>query len=640
MTNSYIELRRIILAISIILPGLLAFSADFTEKQKAIIYNEAIKTLKNYEVLTNQMADEVVDMVELNKTSQKLVDLFVSRKAIVYNDLDPSHKLSEAYEMETYLANMLLWYPDGMKITLDFENIKAGNIISHGNDIYTVDIMTTKRINGNYLNQQTNKETEELLFRIAFFQQNNNFENYRIAGVRSSKAKAVANDSKILAEVKSVGFSDKDMQLIKDQTRFLLNDYINFLNLLTDPKESSEDKSFYSISFMGLFKDSTLSVANDIEPDPQNRWITISEYQKNLMASYPEGIRNLGMNIDSAEYGKVIPEGNENYYINGYIDKFFSGKYQNKTVFRDNSKYDFKVSFQRDENTFKNFKLASIDKFGVNLYNQTAADATQELPQKPITSLKRKGLYLGFAIDGGVANFTDPNLTQSPIVNWSVEGKNALKLEATASFYFLNRLGLSMGVGYSKYTASTNLTGDFRNTSYSTDSNNELFLKNVNSAYDSLLSFNYLSVPVSFVFHSNGNTEKWGVYGEVGLINSFKISSDYKTTGNFGTSGYYEQYPVGMQILNQPELGYINRSNINTTGKSNVASYNLAFKTFLGVSYPINYFTTAFIGPEITWNLSNISVAKENTDVFGTVSPSKSVGLSKYGIKFGVSYKF
>ena len=633
-------MQRILFTIGLLALGGYAFSSDFSDKQKAIIYNEAIKSLKSYQLYTNQMADQVVDLTELNKTSQKLIDLFVSRKAIIYNDLDPAHKLSEAYELETYVANMLLWYPDGMKINLDFANIKAGNIISHGNDIYTVDVMTTKKIDGNYLNQQKNTQTEELLFRIAFFEKNNSFENYRIAGVRSSKATVLADDSRTLAEVKSITFSEKDMQLIKDQTKSLLNDYINFLNLLTDPKETTEDKSFYSISFMGLFKDSTLKVANDIEPDPLNRWVSVADYQKNLVASYPEGIRNIGMNIDSAQYGKVIPEGKEKYYINGYIDKFFSGKYQAKTVFRDNSKYDFKVSFERNENTFTNFKLASIDKFGVNLYNQTAATATQELPNLPITTLKRSGLYIGISMGGGLTNFSDPNLTDNSILNWSIKGKSAMNAEITATWYLYNRVGFSTGVGYRKYTANTNLSGTFRNNAYFIDRNNEQYLKIVTANYDSLLTFSYISVPITITIHSNANPEKIGVYTEIGVITSFNMNSNYKTTGDFETSGYYEQYPAGMQIIKAPELDFVSRTNISSSGSSKVAGYSIALRASIGITYPINYFTTAFIGPEISWSTGNVSSAKKSTDAFGTTTSAKSVAISNYGVKFGISYKF
>ena len=639
MTQPRLFMRKTLLILFIMLMGGFAFSADFNEKQKAIIYNEAIKILKNYEQYSNQMADAVVNVDELNKLSQKLIDQFVSRKAIIYNDLDPTHKLSEAYELETYVANILLWYPDGMKINLDFQNLKAGNIISHGNDIYTVDILTSKRINGNYLNKQTNSNTELLLYRIAFFQKGGNFESYKIAGVRSSKATTIADDTKILAEVKSVEFSEKDMALIKEQTKALLNDYINFINLITDPKETSEDKVYYRYSFLGLFKDSTLKVANDIEPNPTNRWLSVTDYQNKLTTSYPEGIRNVGVNVDSAQYGKVIPEGNEHYYINGYIDKYFSGKYVDKTVFRDNSTYDFKVSFEKDENTFKNFRLASIDKFGLNLYSQTV-NAQQELPQQSITSLQRSGLFIGLSVGGGVTSYDNPNLSSNPILSWSTTGKVAFDVAADATLYLTNRVGIRSGIGYARYSANTSLNGNFRNTEYFTDVNGDSYLKDVAAAYDSLLTFSYISIPLTVVIHSNSDPEKWGFYGEVGLLASFNVGATYHSTGSLSTSGYYEQNPIGMQIVSAPEFGFSTRTNIDSKGDVKSSSIHLAVKASFGVTYPINYFTTVYAGPEMVMGISNISKDSKATNAFGTTSDAKKVGISKYGVKFGITYKF
>lgn len=632
---------KIILIFGFLASGFVAKSDEFSEKQKAIIYNEAIKILKNYQDYSNHMADAVTNIDELNKLSQRLIDQFVSRKAIIYNDLDPAHKLSEAYELETYVANILLWYPDGMKIYLDFDNLRAGNIISHGNDIYTVDILTSKKIDGNYLNKQQNTNSEELLYRIAFFKKANGFDNYKIAGVRSTKATAVADDSKLLAEVKSVSFSDKDMQLIKDQTKSLLNDYINFLNLMTDPKETEEDKFFYKVSFVGLFKDSTLNVANDIEPDPQSRWISIADYQKKIIASYPEGIRNIGLNIDSAEYGKVVADGKEKFYINGYIDKFFSGKYLSKNVFRDNSKYDFKVSFERDENTFKNFKLTSIDKFGVNLY-QTTANTPQELPQKPITRLKRNGIYVGLSAGGGLTKLNDPNMTGNTTLPWKLQGKSAVNIEAFATWYLLNRIGLKLGVEYSKYSVNTNLTGEFQNNTLFVDVNDLSYYKQVKASYDSLFTYNTLSIPISIVLHSNSNPEKWGLYLDFGMIVSKNLNSKYKTTGSMETLGYYpyETDPLLQLIENAPEYGFVKRTNINNSGTNKTPNLFFSMKASLGISYPINYFTTIHIGSEFIWDISSIMKDKTYTDAYGATSSAKKVGLSKYGIKFGISYKF
>jgi len=388
---------------------------------------------------------------------------------------------------------------------------------------------------------------------------------------------------------------------------------------------------------MGLFKDSTLSVANDIEPNPKNRWITLSEYKRNLKLAYPDGIKNLGMNIDSAEYGKVIPEGSEKFYINGYIDKFFSGKYMSKTVFRDNSKYDFKVSFERDDNTFKNFKLASVDKFGVNLYNQNGVAV--ELPQNRITTLKRNGLYLGLSMGGGVTKVSDPNLTGNSILSWEANGKSAMNIGAKATWYLSNRLGVAVGLGYSRSSANASLTGSFQNSIYSTDVNNDQYLKNVIAAYDSLLNFSYFSVPISAIFHSNSNPEQWGFYAEAGVVASFDLNSSYQTTGNFATSGTYVHNGI-ESIVTDPYFGFVNRSNINSTGKSSISGLGISVQASFGITYPLNYFTTLYFGPEVSWSLSSITNASNFTDAFGVTNAAKRVAISKYGVKFGVSYKF
>lgn len=615
------------------------FAADFSEKQRTIIYNEAIKMLKTYQELNNQMADAVLDMDEMNKSSQKLIDLFVNRKAIIFNDLDPNKRMSEVFELETYVSNLLLWYPDGMKFTIDFETLKAGNIICHGEDIYTVDLMTTKKNNGNYLNRQENKLSEELLYRIAFFLKDNSFKSFKIAGVRSSKSATKTNDNHLLAEVKSVEFTENEMSLIKDQTKALMNDYINFINLLADPDEVPEDKGYYKISFLGLFKDSTLKVANDIEPEPQVRWISVADYQKNLVESYPEGIRNLGLNIDSAEYSKVIPEGENRYYINGYIDKYFSGKYQNKTVYRDNAKYDFKVSFEKDENTFKNFKLASIDKFGVNLYEQTNT-SSQELPTQAITTLKREGLYVGISLSGGIGKVSYPDLLDDEILSWAIQNKTSFTVQANAVWYFHNQMAVNAGLGFSRLGYLSTLKGDFQNSVYFTDVNEETYLKNISAGYDSLVNFNYLTIPITFMYHTNKTPETWGFYGELGLVTSILVSAKYETTGNLSTSGYYEQYPESMQTINLPELGFVNRPNIDVQGKANVKTIHLAATVSFGVTYPLDYFTSLYVGPEMVFGLTDISKNSDFIDAFGNKSSTQKIGISRFGVKFGISYKF
>jgi len=634
-------MNKLFLLISFTIIASVVFATEFTDKQKAIIYNEAIKTLTTFQDLNNQLADAVVDLDETNKISQKIIEQFVNRKSLVYNDLDPQKRMSEFFELETYMTNLILWYPDGMKMTLDFKNIKAGNIMSHENDIYTVDLMTTKANNGNYLNRQQNELKTELLYRLAFFKQGNAFMNFKIAGVRSTTSKGGNNSNSILAEVKSVAFSEKDMLLIKDQSKSLINDYINFLNLLADPNETTEDKGYYRISFMSLFKDSTLKLANDIEPKPEEQWISVADYQQKFVLSYPDGVKNLGVNLDSAEYGKVIPEGNEKFYINGYIDKYFSGKYQSKIVYRDNSRYDFKISFERDENTFKNFKLASIDKFGVNLYESDNADENEELPSLSIEPISRTGFLYGLEFVFGKAQYKDLNLTKNEVLNWAVENKSNYAIKLQGSWYYNGYIGINGALGYSHSSIQTSLNGTYQNTTLSYDKkNNTPHIKIIDASIDSSLYFNYLDIPITLILHSDPSPEKWSVFAEIGLNTGILLKSNYQITGQYQTSGYYEQYIPAMQYINDTAWGFINRPQINTKQKNPVKSINISLVTAIGISYPLDYFTTVFMGMQYNKGLNNISISDTYTDYLGNILSDEKRKLSNFGFKFGMRYKF
>jgi hypothetical protein len=162
-------------------------AVEFSEKEKAVIYTNAVKVLQNYQTVINQMGEFVVNDIEKAKSSSEgFLELFVNRQVLLYNDLDPSHKLSEFYEAETYASNVLLWYPDGLSITLDIANARVSDIMDHGELVYSLDLMVKKTMNGNYMNETMNKNTEELTFRVAFGVDNKSPNNFRIVGVRNA----------------------------------------------------------------------------------------------------------------------------------------------------------------------------------------------------------------------------------------------------------------------------------------------------------------------------------------------------------------------------------------------------------------------------------------------------------------------
>ena len=89
------------------------------------------------------MGEYVVNDIEKAKSSaESFLELFVNRQVLIYNDLDPAHKLSEFYEAETYSSNIILWYPDGLSIQLDLGNAKVSDIMTHEENVYSIDILS------------------------------------------------------------------------------------------------------------------------------------------------------------------------------------------------------------------------------------------------------------------------------------------------------------------------------------------------------------------------------------------------------------------------------------------------------------------------------------------------------------------
>ena len=75
-------------------------------------------------------------------------------------------------------------------------------------------------------------------------------------------------------------------------------------------------------------------------------------------------------------------------------------------------------------------------------------------------------------------------------------------------------------------------------------------------------------------------------------------------------------------------------------GKSDLSNFYIALRASCGISYPVNCFTSIYIGPEVIISLNSVLKAKEFTDAFGSTSAAKNVVISKYGLKFGLTYKF
>ena len=217
-------------------------TAVFSKRELSVIHLGAMEKLTGYEDVINQIGDATVDNPSLTKgLSDQFLELFVSRQVMLYNDLDPEHNLSAFYESETYINNLLLWYPDGIDVNMNLSNAMAGDILSHGNDVYSLDFKLEKKISGNYMNEKLNLNLENLLFRVAFNQAGSDFRNFRIVGIRSVESGVMPDYERSLEEVNSQELSESEAYTISEGIGALVDDYKNYILLLGSTEETEED---------------------------------------------------------------------------------------------------------------------------------------------------------------------------------------------------------------------------------------------------------------------------------------------------------------------------------------------------------------------------------------------------------------
>jgi hypothetical protein len=617
---------------------------EFSAKEKSIIYTNAIQVLQNYQTIVNQMGVYLVNNIEKAKSSsESFLELFVNRQVLIYNDLDPAHKLSEFYEAETYSANIILWYHDGLSIQLDLENAKVSEIMMHEENVYSIDILVKKSINGNYLNQTVNKNVEELTFRIAFGLENKSLSNFKIVGVRNASSNYIVDYSQTLKEVNSIEFNADDMTKIHGELKSVLIDYSNFMSLIGDPQESSEDKEFYKTSFLKLFQTTDVKIYNDINPEPQTSLISVNDYLADFITFYPSGIKNLSINSDSAKFGNVMKGDDGKYYTYVNADKFFSGNYKGKEVFRKMFPLVFKISFKASGKTFTDFTINSIDISSVNFYQASAGTADNKKPEIIIKPVTRKGLSITFIASFGQTQIKSKDITSLTVANaqhsWNVSPKYGYLAALGVNYFFTDNIALKSGIEFSKYSEKYNLNGSFTNNVLSTDINSSPYYKQIDANIDSVVNINFLTIPVLINFVS-GKPGRFGFYAEAGTKISIPVSASYSSKGSFKTSGNYPSNPSVIQHLDLPELGFYDREGTINKGEIDLTSVNFSIYSSVGINIPLGYYSFISLGPEMNLGLTDIlSDKKKYVDIFGKSYVHQATKIMNFGFRISLTYK-
>lgn len=617
-------------------------TSEFSPKELAVINTKAINLLQKYELLINQIGHSIpIDVNEAKSSSESFIELFVNRKVLVYNDLDPSHQLSEFYEAETFASNLILWYPDGLSVLLNYTNAKTTPIRQHDANIFSIDIAIEKKIDGNYLNKQNNKNMENLVFRIAFSVEGKLPVEFKIAGIRNAASQTKVDDLKTMQEVNSEDLSDEELAKAYSGVKTKLKDYANFLALLGDPQESAEDKEFYKESFTKLFQSSQVKIFNDIDSKPKTTLISVPEYLELYATNFPEGIKNISLNIDSAEFGKVSKNDQGGYFTYIYIDKYFSAVSKQKELYKTNDNLMFKINFVKSGNSYASFNIESIDKTGFSYFEASGAgDNNVTLAITPVT---RKGISVYGTASYGISALTDENLTslslEKDLHEWSIKNNYGMAIGGGINYFFTDALGISSGLELNTFSTKYSLNGTFQDDEYASDVNGNPYYLIVTAEYDSTLSINTLNFPVLFKYIF-GKPNSWGFSIDAGLKMTYILSAKYNTTGNYIVSGFWPNSPPSIQTKPGSFIGYEDRTDIELNGDLDYKKISLSGYANMNLLIPLGYYSSLEIGPEVLYGFTNIeNNSSDYIDIFGKSTTRKPVTISYFGVNIKYLFK-
>jgi len=620
-------------------------SVSFSDRERLIINTEALTMLKKYENFINDIGMlSTTDEKKVADFKEKIVNLFLNRQIVVYNDLDPTHTRSKLKEIDTYSSDLVLLYPDGIGVSVDIDQARMTSIKQHGKNLFSVDIVTTKRIDGNYMNRTQNANTEKLAFRIAFNKGKNSFSNFKFVGIRDVYSQSFAQDEKAMEEINKIEVNFSQKEQIDNASAALLNDYIRNLSLIGNPNEDSDDKELYEQAFVELFTDSNALILNDIDPEVKNNTYLPPDYIKQYRAVYPSGIKNINLNIDSAQYKPALKGDDGTYYRYVYADKNFSGDYMGKSKNSTSENLAFKIIFSKEENSFQNFKFSSIDQSALNFYHSADMISPEDTVTYSIKSIERTGLFAGITLSGGLGAIYDKNALSVKLGGeniWSYKPALSYSGGLEINYFFTNNIGVRAGLVYSSFTSDYTINGDYTDgDNTSLDANNDSFIKRIHAEnYKKTISVSTINIPIQLLWVSS-IPRKIGFFARAGLDFSFPLNASTKSSGTLQYYGYYPDHPDAIKELYLTELGFYNLSSDETGVNYNTSSYLLSGLLSAGVTIPIGYFTTINLGPELMWGITNLSGNEKYTDIFKQEVDNQGTTIRNYGFNISVNYKF
>jgi hypothetical protein len=209
--------------------------------------------------------------------------------------------------------------------------------------------------------------------------------------------------------------------------------------------------------------------------------------------------------------------------------------------------------------------------------------------------------------------------------------------------YFLDRIGVGIGLGYSNYNQAYYQKGLFKQADQ-VDRDGRRYEKWINSDLKNTNKLSYSNVPVTIHFLL-GDLLRCYSFIDIGIINQFLIKGTYTQSGTIETIAKYPSEsgdPNWFGITMNNDYYNIGSSQVNTKNTEKYRLYNLSGHVGIGIATEMTKSIHLKVQPFMNIGFLDITGknegGKEYEDVLGKKSAYKPTKLYSAGFNIGLAF--
>ena len=156
-------------------------------------------------------------------------------------------------------------------------------------------------------------------------------------------------------------YNKKDIHFIHEKATELIEGYVENFNLLGNSSLPLPEREYYRSSFIELFRNKSVFVFNDLDPDHEtSQELNIERYSDYLLQWYHNEI-GIKAEIDKNKLSYDEPSSkNGHLYVDIHLSKKISGLFMGNKYQRTTYQLKFRISFKKTGIAFLEFKIAGI----------------------------------------------------------------------------------------------------------------------------------------------------------------------------------------------------------------------------------------------------------------------------------------